>query len=960
MVTTAPAGNIQPVRIEDEMRTSYLSYAMSVIVSRALPDARDGMKPVQRRILYSMHEMGIRPASAYRKSARIVGEVMGKYHPHGDSPVYEALVRMAQDFSMRYPLIDGQGNFGSIDNDPPAAMRYTEARLASIAEELLTDIDLNTVDFTDNFDGSLKEPTVLPGLLPNMLVNGASGIAVGMATNIPPHNLGEICDAVVYLIDHPDAVLEELMERVTGPDFPTSATIQGRSGIVDAYRNGQGRVVMQAKADIEELRGGRKQIIVTEIPYQVNKASLVEKIAHLIRDKKIEGVSDVRDESDRHGLRVVIELRRDVQAEIVLNNLYRHTALRSSFNVIMLALVDGQPQVLSLKRSLQIYIEHRQNVITRRSEHQLKVAKDRAHILEGLRKALERLDEVISIIRNSQDAAAARENLMERLDLSQVQAQAILDMQLRRLAALERERIEEEYRDLLKTIADLEALLGDPAKVLAVVKEDTEKLKKRSGDPRRTEILEDEVSEISRADMVLHQDMIVTLSQRGYIKRIPATTYKIQHRGGKGIRGMTTREDDALQELLVADTHDVLLFFTNRGRAYPLRCFDIPGESSRTSRGTPLSNLIPLAETERVNAVVAVSDEELRGRSGSNGLHPTDNGSNGSEGDITDKVSDGVGNGIEGSVTATVSNGHENGAEETAVDEVSDGVENGNITDEVSDGGGNGSDGSITEATTTSRILAMATRMGEIKAMYLSNLAGIRPMGLNVMNLEDGDEMVSVRLAQPTGSVMMVTSRGMAIYFPISDTRPRSRTAGGVRGIRLEGDDRVIALEVAKPEDKLLTISALGYGKLVNISRFREGNTQARGGKGLTAAKVDADTGPVADAKVVDGLDYEVMLVSAQCQVFRTSLVEIKEIQGRKAKGVIVWRPDGDDQVASIACYQEKDITNRVSGGEEDESDVPLDTETPTSEQGSRRRRKGADKEKAEGGQLALGLEEEI
>ena len=608
MVTATSPGNIQPVRIEEEMRTSYLSYAMSVIVSRALPDVRDGLKPVQRRILYAMYELGLRPGSSYKKCARIVGEVLGKYHPHGDSPVYEALVRMAQDFSMRYPLVDGQGNFGSIDDDPPAAMRYTEARLAPIAGELLADIELDTVDFTANFDASMEEPTVLPGLLPNMLINGASGIAVGMATNIPPHNLGEVCDAVCYLIDHPDAVVEELMERVTGPDFPTHGIIKGRSGIVDAYTTGYGRVVMQARAGIEDLRGNRQQIIVTELPYQVNKAALVEKIAHLVRDKKIEGISDVRDESDRQGLRVVVELKRDAQAEIVLNNLYRHTSLRSSFNVIMLALVDGQPQVLALKRALQLYIDHRRVVITRRSQHLLKVAKERSHIVEGLLLGLSRLDEVISIIRGSQDAGAARQNLMDNLSLTQPQAQAILDMQLRRLAALERQKLEDEHRDLLKTIGDLEALLADPARVLATVKNDAQALKKRFGDPRRTEISDEEAANHTLEELTLHQDVVITLSQRGYIKRIPTMTYKLQHRGGKGVRGMTTRDDDSLQNLLVADTHDKLLFFTNRGRVYPLRSFDISGDTSRTTRGTPLINLIPLSEGERINAVLPVSD----------------------------------------------------------------------------------------------------------------------------------------------------------------------------------------------------------------------------------------------------------------------------------------------------------------------------------------------------------------
>ena len=606
MVTAAD--NIRPVRIEEEMRTSYLSYAMSVIVARALPDVRDGLKPVQRRILYAMHELGMRPTSAYKKSARIVGEVLGKYHPHGDSPVYEALVRMAQDFSFRYPLVDGQGNFGSIDNDPPAAMRYTEARLASIAEELLADIELNTVDFAANFDGSLEEPKVLPALLPNMLVNGASGIAVGMATNIPPHNLGEICDAISYLIDHPDAVVDELIERVPGPDFPTRAIIQGRAGILDAYTTGRGRVVMQARTEIEEPRGGRQQIVVTELPFQVNKAGLVEKIATLTREKKIEGISDIRDESDRHGIRVVVELKRDAQAEIVLNNLYRHTALRSSFNVLMLALVDGQPQVLGLKRALHLYIEHRRVVIRRRSEHLLKVAKERAHIVEGLRLALDRLDEVIEIIRGSQDAATARENLVEKLDLSAAQAQAILDMQLRRLAALEREKLEQEYADLLKTIGDLEALLADPGKILAAVKEEVRKLKKRFADPRRTEIRDEEAAHHTIEELTLHQDVVITLSRRGYIKRIPISTYKLQHRGGKGVRGMTTRDDDSLQEVLAADTHDLLLFFTNRGRVYSLKSFEIAGDASRTSRGTLLVNLVPLSEGERVSAVLPVRD----------------------------------------------------------------------------------------------------------------------------------------------------------------------------------------------------------------------------------------------------------------------------------------------------------------------------------------------------------------
>ena len=611
MVTTTPGssgGQISPVKIQEEMRTSYLTYAMSVIVARALPDVRDGLKPVQRRILYAMEEMGIRANTGYKKSARIVGEVLGKYHPHGDSSVYDAMVRMAQPFSMRYQLIDGQGNYGSVDGDPPAAMRYTEARLANISQELLADIDQDTVDFSLNFDDSIEEPTVLPSRMPNMLLNGASGIAVGMATNIPPHNLSEICKAVTYVIDNPNCTTEDLLKIVPGPDFPTAGNIRGSAGIIDAYNTGRGRIIMEASTEIEEVRGGRYRIIVTELPYQVNKANLVEKIAQLVRDKRIDGISDIRDESDRHGMRVVVELRRDAQANIVLNNLYKHTTLRSSFNVIMLALVDGQPQVLPLKRALTLFIEHRQVVIRRRSEFLLKRAQDRDHIVQGLLLALNRIDEIIELIRSAQDVEAARNNLMETLDLTQVQAQAILDMQLRRLAALERERLEKEHDDLLKTIANLEELLGSPSKILSAVKTETRKVDKDYGDSRRTVIHPEEIEEQGAEQFIIHQDMMVTLSQKGYIKRVPCDTYRTQHRGGKGVRGMTTREDDALMDLVVVDTHDTLLFFSNRGRVYPLRVYDIPGEASRTARGILLINKIPLAPGEQIQAMLPVEN----------------------------------------------------------------------------------------------------------------------------------------------------------------------------------------------------------------------------------------------------------------------------------------------------------------------------------------------------------------
>ena len=610
MVTTdpTPPDRISPIRIEDEMRESYLTYAMSVIVSRALPDVRDGLKPVQRRILYSMHEMGIRANSSYKKSARIVGEVLGKYHPHGDSSVYAAMVRMAQDFSMRYPLVDGQGNFGSVDGDPPAAMRYTEARLARVAEQQLTDIDLDTVDFNLNFDDSIQEPQVLPTRLPTLLINGASGIAVGMATSMPPHNLSEICEAINYVINNPTCTSDELLQIVPGPDFPTAGIIKGRSGIVDTYTTGRGRIVMEAATDIEKTRNGRQRIIVTELPYQVNKSSLVEKIAQLVRDKRIQGISDIRDESDRKGMRIVIELRRDAQPNITLNNLYRHTQLRDSFNSNMLALVNGQPQVLPLKRMIELFIQHRQQIIRRRSEFLLQKAKDRDHVVQGLLLALDRMDEIIAIIRGSDDVTSARENLMSTLTLSEIQAQAILDMQLRRLAALERQRLEKEHEELLAEIKELEELLGDESKILEQVKVETDEINKQFGNPRRTVIHDAEVTKQTDADLIPHSDVVITLSKRGYIKRVPADTYRTQHRGGKGVRGMSTRDDDELMEIYITDTHDHILLFTNRGRVYPLRAFDISEDTSRTTRGTQIINLVPLERGETVQTILPVKD----------------------------------------------------------------------------------------------------------------------------------------------------------------------------------------------------------------------------------------------------------------------------------------------------------------------------------------------------------------
>ena len=596
-------GFIKTTSIVDEMRSSYLDYAMSVIVSRALPDARDGLKPVQRRILYAMQDLGMRPGTGYKKSARLVGEVLGKWHPHGDLAVYEAMVRLAQDFTVRMPLVDGQGNFGSIDNDPPAAMRYTEARLTRVAEVMLANLDQETVDWSLNFDDTLREPVVLPARLPNLLVNGASGIAVGMATNIPPHNLREVCNAVNALIDNPEATSEDLMKYVRAPDFPTGGTIMGTSGAREAYTTGKGQIVVRAVAEVEEMprNVNRMQIVVTELPYQVNKAGLVEKIATLAKNRRIEGVSEVRDESDRDGMRVVIELRGGVQPQVVLNN--------SSFSANMLALIDDIPRVITLKIALQQYIKFRQEVVRRRSEFELKKAEERAHILAGLRIALSNLDEVIKLIRNSQDVENARIELMATFDLDQPQAQAILDMQLRRLAALEREKLEQEYQQLQETIKGLQELLGDESKILDVIKDETEEVKSKHGDKRRTSISHD-AYDLSREELEAHEQIVITLSQGGYLKRIQSNTFRRQHRGGRGVSGMNTRDDDPVKELMVVDSHDKLMFFTNKGRVLSKIGYELRADQSRNTRGVPVANIINVWDTESISALINIGKKQ--------------------------------------------------------------------------------------------------------------------------------------------------------------------------------------------------------------------------------------------------------------------------------------------------------------------------------------------------------------
>ena len=604
-------GKLEPLNIEEELKKSFISYAMAVIVTRALPDVRDGLKPVHRRILYAMNEMGITPDKPFRKSARIVGDVLGKYHPHGDSSVYDAMVRLAQDFSTRYLLVEGQGNFGSVDGDGAAAMRYTEARLSKLSMELVRDIDKETVDFYPNFDETLMQPAVMPSRFPNLLVNGSAGIAVGMATNIPPHNLSEVIDGVVCMIDNRDCTVDDLMEHIKGPDFPTGGVILGRRGIYDAYHEGRGRIVVRARSEIEEMGQGRQRIVVSEIPYMVNKAKLIEKIAEMVHDKTVEGISDIRDESDREGMRIVIELKRDVNANVVLNTLYKHTQLQDTFGAIMLALVDGTPRMLSLRQMIHHYLEHQEDVIRRRTRYDLNKAEARSHILEGLLIALVNIDEVIALIRASRTAQEAREGLMSRFGLTERQAQAILDMRLQRLTGLEREKIEAEYAELQKLIAYYREVLANEEMVLGIIRDEILEIKRKYGDERRTEISALE-GEIDMLDLIQEEDMVVTMTHYGYVKRLPKATYRAQRRGGKGVVGATTREEDFVEQMYVVSTHDALMFFTNRGRVYQLNCYQIP-EAGRTARGTAIVNLLQLDAGEKVNAMLPVPLEKAAG-----------------------------------------------------------------------------------------------------------------------------------------------------------------------------------------------------------------------------------------------------------------------------------------------------------------------------------------------------------
>ena len=789
------AGEIKNVDINHEMRSAYLDYAMSVIVSRALPDARDGLKPVHRRILYAMHDMGIRATGSHKKSARIVGEVLGKYHPHGDSAVYESMARMAQDFSLRYMLVDGQGNFGSIDGDSPAAMRYTEARMGKLAEEMLIDIDKDTVNFAPNFDDSLEEPTVLPSRLPNLLLNGASGIAVGMATNIPPHNLNEVANALLYMIDNYDNVdeigVEQLMEFVQGPDFPTGGIIVGREGIVQAYSTGKGRVIMRGKAHVEEMRANRYKIVVTEIPYQINKTTLIERIASLARSGKIDSISDLRDESDRTGMSIVIELKRGAQPKKTLNQLYKFTTLQSTFGVQMLALVKNEPILLSLKRSLQHFIEHRREVITRRTEFELKKARARAHILDGLVIALDNIDAVIETIRSSADVGAAKENLVKRFKLSELQAQAILDMQLRRLAALERWKIEEEHKEIMAKIAYYEDLLADVKKVLAIIKEDLVELAEKYGDERRTQIAANATGDLNEEDLVEDEAVLVTITERGYIKRVAAQTFRTQGRGGRGVKGHTTREEDEVIMMIPARTLNTILFFTDKGKVYSEKTYQIP-EASRIGKGIAIVNILDLGPDEHITAAIPVPDfndasyctlATVKGR-------------------------------IKRVVLSEFSSVRPSGL-------IAMGL---NGDDELGWARLTSGDDDIIIVTELGKALRYAE--GKVRAM------GRPAAGVIAIKLQKDDKVTTMDVVEPNSSLLIVTETGVGKQTSLEEYSPKGRGTQGILTIdknAIPVVGKIIAARVVQPEDHLTLMSTEGVIIRLKVNEVKTAGRATRG-----------------------------------------------------------------------------------------------------------------------------------
>jgi DNA gyrase subunit A len=844
-----------PVNIEDEMKRSYMDYAMSVIIGRALPDARDGLKPAHRRVLYGMKTMGLSSTRGYRKCAKIVGEVMGNFHPHGDASIYDTLVRLAQDFNMRYPTVDGQGNFGSVDGDPPAAMRYTEARLKALADDMMTDLDKETVDFTPNYDETTEEPTVLPAPFPNLLVNGSAGIAVGMATNVPPHNLREVIDACVWLIEHthltqagagadesagvhPDEAggrdaerdpgdaegghgapaltraekLRNLIRLVPAPDFPTGGYIVGRRGAVQAYMTGRGSIMMRAKLDVEtNKKGDRQAIVVTEIPYQVNKAKLVERIADLVREKTIEGISDLRDESDRDGMRIVIELKRGEVPDVVLNNLYKHTQLQLSFGIIMLAIAGGRPKVMTLLELVESFVDFRREVVRRRTEFELRKAEARHHILEGLRVALDHLDAVITLIRASKTVPEARDGLMTGFGLSAVQSQAILDMQLQRLTGLERQKILDELAELRNTIERLRSILGSEQRLMQIVVDELKAVQAKYGDNRRTEIIEAESGELSIEDLIAEEDMAITVTNTGYIKRTAISTYRNQRRGGKGRIGMRTRDEDFVSHLFVASTHAYIMIFSDRGRAYWLKVHEIP-DVGPGGKGKSIANLVSMEDGEKIAAMLAVKEFE------------------------------------------------------------------------------------------EDKFIVMGSRRGVVKKTALSAFSNPRAGGIIAMGVEEGDAVITVQITDGTGEIFIGTRNGMAIRFKEGDVRPMGRAAYGVRGVTLRDDDYVVAMEVVGAGGALLTVTERGYGKRTEIDEYR---VQSRGGVGIINISTSDRNGQVVGVAYVQEGD-ELLVITQQGMILRMQTNDVRAI-GRATQGVKLIDLETDDQVVSIARLVEKE-----------------------------------------------------
>ena len=865
--------DIRSINIEDEMRQSYVDYAMSVIVGRALPDVRDGLKPVHRRVLYAMNEQNNAFNRPYMKSARIVGDVIGKYHPHGDAASYFTIVRMAQDWQMRYPLVDGQGNFGSLDGDSAAAMRYTEVRMAKIAHELLADLDKETVDFVENYDGTLQMPEVLPSKLPNLLVNGSSGIAVGFATNIPPHNLSEVVDAIIALIDDPLISIDGLMEFIKGPDFPTSAIINGRAGIVQAYRTGSGRVQMRARCDIEsDEKSGKSRIIVKEIPYQVNRARLIEKIAELHKEKRVEGITDLRDESAKD-TRIVVELKKDVHAEVVLNNLYAQTQLQSVFGINIVALVENQPKVLNLKEVLEHFVKHRREVVTRRTVYLLRRARARGHVLEGLAVALSNIDEMIELIKSSADAQEARGKMFERAwqsttvsqmleragpdaakpddledrfglkengdyFLSEAQAQAILEMRLNRLTGLEQEKLLEEYREIIDTIAELMEILQNPERLKEMIKDELVELRELYGDERRTEIVESQ-EDLTMEDLITPQDLVVTLSRGGYAKTQPLSDYQAQRRGGRGRSASAVKDEDFIERLMVANTHDTILCFSNFGKVYWLRTFQIP-IASRAARGRPIVNILPLSEDERITAMLSVHD------------YPED------------------------------------------------------------------------------EYVFMATSNGTVKKTPLVDFSRPRTSGLIAIELEEGNTLVDAAVTSGASDVMLFQSGGRAIRFREQDVRAMGRTARGVRGIKLPANIEVISLIIPNPDGTILLASQNGYGKLTEVSQFP---TIGRGGQGVIAIKISERNGALVGASQVESVD-EVLLISDQGTMVRTRVQEVS-MQGRNTQGVRLINVGEDEHLVGMARIGDpvdSDIADELGdAGEADPTEASLASDPSSS-----------------------------